>query len=168
MSTSPTASRPYMPGYGTKSPDEGSGLLPWSWAEEILSASPNYWVTTLGPDGSPHSTPVWGVWDGGAVWFSCAVGSRKARNLRADPRCCLSTERADNPVVIEGLARLFTDPGHIAGWIELANVKYSAEMPIEFLDPSRNALFEVKPVWAFALKHDDFEGSPTRWTFPER
>lgn len=59
----PVASRPYMPGYGTKPATEGSGLLPWEWAEEGLSAARNYWVATVGPDGSPHSTPVWGVWN---------------------------------------------------------------------------------------------------------
>ena len=32
----PHASRPYMPGYGLLGPDEGTGLLPWSWAEERL------------------------------------------------------------------------------------------------------------------------------------
>src|SRR5690606_27626478 len=33
-SVEPVAERPYMPGYGIVGPDEGSGLLPWSWAVE--------------------------------------------------------------------------------------------------------------------------------------
>jgi len=37
----PRASRPYMPDYGFRGPDEGSGLLPWSWAEERLTESRN-------------------------------------------------------------------------------------------------------------------------------
>jgi hypothetical protein len=39
---SPQVSRPYMPGYGILGPDEGSGLLPWSWAAERLSHARNY------------------------------------------------------------------------------------------------------------------------------
>jgi pyridoxamine 5'-phosphate oxidase-like protein len=62
----PKPSRPYMPGYGTKSPTEGRGLLPWSWAEERLAQSHDYWVATVQPDGRPHLMPVWGVWDGDA------------------------------------------------------------------------------------------------------
>jgi hypothetical protein len=57
----PRASRPYMPGYGILGPTKGSGLLPWSWAEERLTASRNYWVASSWPDGRPHSMPVWGV-----------------------------------------------------------------------------------------------------------
>jgi hypothetical protein len=54
----PRASRPYMPGYGVQGPEGGSGLLPWAWAEERLGRARNYWVTTLWPDGRPHSMPV--------------------------------------------------------------------------------------------------------------
>jgi hypothetical protein len=38
----PRASRPSMPGYGIVGPDEGRGLLPWSWADERLTASHDY------------------------------------------------------------------------------------------------------------------------------
>jgi hypothetical protein len=54
----PRASRPYMPDNGVVGPAEGRGLLPWSWAEERLIASHNYWVATVWPDGRPHVMPV--------------------------------------------------------------------------------------------------------------
>jgi hypothetical protein len=73
----PNASRPHMPDYGILGPHEGSGLLPWSWAEERMTASRNYWVTSLWPDGRPHSMPVWGAWEDEALWFSS--GRRRAR-----------------------------------------------------------------------------------------
>ena len=79
----PIASRPYMPGYGVEPPDGGMGLLPWSWAEERLIASHEYWLATVRPDGRPHLMPVWGVWSDGSLWFSSSEGSRKARNLRS-------------------------------------------------------------------------------------
>ena len=43
----PRVSRPYMPGYGIAGPDQGSGLLDWSWAAGRLTAARNYWVATV-------------------------------------------------------------------------------------------------------------------------
>ena len=33
-----------MPGYGTLPATEGGGLLPWSWAEERLIRSHDFWL----------------------------------------------------------------------------------------------------------------------------
>ena len=38
-----------MPGYGVQPATEGTGLLPWSWAEERLTAAHEYWVATGSP-----------------------------------------------------------------------------------------------------------------------
>ena len=104
-------------------PTQGSGLL-WSWAEQRLLASRNYWVASRWPDGRPHAMPVWGVWHEAAFWFSSSRGSRKVRNLAADPRCVVTTENAVEPVVIEGTAEVVTDPGALARMLALENAKY--------------------------------------------
>ena len=65
-----------MPGYGILPADRGSGLIPWAEAERRLAAAHDHWLATVHPDGRPHVMPVWGVWLGGRLWFSCAVGSR--------------------------------------------------------------------------------------------
>ncbi|HEY1641297.1 MAG TPA: pyridoxamine 5'-phosphate oxidase family protein [Streptosporangiaceae bacterium] len=162
---SPEVSRPHMPGYGIAGPAEGSGLLPWSWAAGRLSSSRNYWVTTAWPDGRPHSTPVWGMWDDSVLWFTCGVQSRKAVNLRADPRCTVTTEDAGDPVIIEGIAQVRTDDKSIRRALDLMNDKYHAGIEISFLDPARNATIEVRPAKVIGMRHGDFTGSPTRWTF---
>jgi PPOX class probable F420-dependent enzyme len=162
--TEPRASRPHMPGYGIQGPDEGSGLLPWAWAEERLTGSRNYWVGSLWPDGRPHSMPVWGVWDGEAFWFSSSNRSRKARNLGADPRCVVTTEDAQEPVVVEGSAEIVQERGAIARVADLMNAKYGG-ITADFL--AANATIRVRPHWAFGIAHDDFTGSPTRWVFEE-
>ncbi len=95
-----------MPGYGIVGADEGSGLLPWSWAVERLRAARNFWVCTVRPDGRPHAMPVWGAWSGEALLFSSAVPSRKMVNLRLNPQVVVTTEEAENPVVIEGRAEI--------------------------------------------------------------
>ena len=161
----PKPTRPYMPGYGTKGPTEGRGLLPWSWAEERLTKSHDYWVATTRTDGRPHVMPVWGVWDDAALWFSSSKGSRKARNLTADRRCAVTTDNAWEPVVIEGVAEVVTDHDASARFVRLENEKYNTDYSVDFLDPDVNATFRVVPSWAFSLTEDDFEGSPTRWSF---
>ncbi len=156
-----------MPGYGVVGPDEGSGLLPWSWAAERLSRSRNFWVASVQPDGRPHVMPVWGMWDDAVLWFSSSVESRKARNLSQDPRCVVTTEDATDPVVIEGTARIVTEPAALQRVIDLMNAKYGTDSNVSFLDPAVNATIEVRPVRVFGLRSADFTGSPTRWVFEE-
>jgi PPOX class probable F420-dependent enzyme len=163
----PASDRPWMPGYGVLPADQGSGLIPWAEAERRLSVSHDYWVATVRPDGRPHVMPVWGVWLDGRVWFSSGLRSRKARDLAADPRCTLTTDDAQDPVVVEGSAVQVTDPAGIAAFLEAMNAKYDAGMTVDFLDPAVNGTFAVRPERAFALTHDDFVGSPTRWRFPD-
>lgn len=163
----PRASRPHMPGYGILGPTEGSGLLPWSWAVERLAASRNYWVVSVWPDGRPHAMPVWGTWDDGSFWFSNSLQSRKARNLAADPRCVVTTEDTQEPVVVEGAAEMVTETAALAGFLASVNAKYGTGYSMELVDPAVNATVRVRPRWAFGLKQDDFNGSPTRWVFGE-
>jgi PPOX class probable F420-dependent enzyme len=160
----PAASRPYMPGYGIEAADAGSGLLPWSWAEERLVGSHDYWLATVWPDGRPHVMPVWGVWAEDALWFSASPGSRKVRNLRGSPTVAVTTEDPKNPVVIEGLATLVTDDDRFDLFIDLVNAKYRVDYSADFY--RANALVRVAPTWAFGLVDAEFTGTPTRWSFP--
>jgi PPOX class probable F420-dependent enzyme len=161
----PRISRPHMPGYGVAGPDDGSGLLPWSWAAERLTSARNYWVVSVWPDGRPHSMPVWGMWDDSTLWFTSAVDSRKATNLRADPRCVVTTEDAGDPVIIEGAAKIVTDPASIRRVLDLMNDKYGTDIELAFLDPAVNATIAVRPHKVIGMRHGDFTGSPTRWSF---
>jgi PPOX class probable F420-dependent enzyme len=53
-------------------------------------------LATLMPDGAPHSVPVWaGVEDDGLAIFM-ETGSRKDKNLIADPRVALSVTNPRN------------------------------------------------------------------------
>jgi PPOX class probable F420-dependent enzyme len=161
----PRPSRPYMPGYGIVGTDTGRGLLPWSWAKERLIASYHYWVATVWPDGRPHVMPVWGIWHDESVWFSSSAQSRKARNLRADPRCVVTTDNAIEPVVVEGVAEVVRELGAIQELVSRVNAKYSSELTVEFLNPEVNATFRVRPRWVFSLNDKEFIESPTRWVF---
>ena len=152
-----------MPGYGVRGPEEGTGLLPWSWADAHLRAAHDYWLATVGADGAPHVMPVWGVWDGAVLWFSSALGSRKARNLAQDPRATMTTDRPQEPVVVEGIVEPTRDIAEIASFLRGMNAKYAVEYDVDFLDPNVNGTYGLRPHRVFGLVEADFTGSPTYW-----
>jgi PPOX class probable F420-dependent enzyme len=62
-------------------------------------------LATVLPDGSPHSVPLWVGAEGDRVAILTGPGSRKARNLRRDPRVALSLSPPDDPftpVIVRG------------------------------------------------------------------
>jgi PPOX class probable F420-dependent enzyme len=157
------ASRPYMPGYGIVGPEEGGGLLPWSWAVERIERAHDYWVATTWPDGRPHVMPVWGAWHDDAIWFSCSRRSRKAVNLAREPRCAVSTDVASEPVVVEGLAEIVDDRAVIERLTAIWNEKYDTDTPVDFFASPDNACIRVAPARVIGLSEANFNGSPTRW-----
>jgi PPOX class probable F420-dependent enzyme len=54
-------------------------------------------VATVLPSGAPHSVPVWVALEGERIAFFTQPGSRKARNLAADPRTAISIVDHDEP-----------------------------------------------------------------------
>jgi len=154
-----------MPGYGIKTATEG-GLLPWSWAEQQLTTSRSFWLATHWPDGRPHVMPVWAIWHQRHLLFSSSKQSRKARNLANDPRCSLTTEDPNNPVVVEGVAELLTNPDDLQAFLNAENVKYETSYGLDMVDPALNCCYRMRPTSIFGLRTDDFTGTPTRWQFP--
>jgi hypothetical protein len=155
-----------MPGYGL--PKNSKGLLPWKWAEERLRKSHNYWITTVKPDGTPHTMVVWGLWMDGAFLFSTGSKSRKARNLAVNPRCVLCTEDAHEAVIVEGIAEVAEVPTR-REFLKKYDPKYHfdmAGMEAEILS-MKEPVFAVRPRVAFGLYEKKFIGSATRWKFGE-
>jgi nitroimidazol reductase NimA-like FMN-containing flavoprotein (pyridoxamine 5'-phosphate oxidase superfamily) len=107
--------------------------------------------------------PVWAVWDDGALWFSSAVGSRKIRNLRAEPRCVVTTEDGRRPVVVEGRATVVTAAERLQRLVDLENAKYGTALDVGFLDPAVNATVRVDPERVLGLDDDAFTDTPTVW-----
>jgi len=69
-------------------------------------------VTTIRPDGSPHTTVVWVDVDTDEVLFNTAVGRAKERYLRKDPRVSLIVVDPEDPyrwVAVNGTAQFETE-----------------------------------------------------------
>jgi pyridoxine/pyridoxamine 5'-phosphate oxidase len=150
-----------MPEYGILGPDQGRGLLPWSWARERLEKARNYWLSTTRSDARPHAMAVWGIWLDEGFYFSTGVTSRKARNLEIIPACAVCTERADEAVIVEGVAELVREPATLERLARVYAAKY--EMPY----PSDSNVYHVRPgvVFGFIEVATEFQGSATRWRF---
>ncbi len=153
--------RPRMPrGYAIAADREG--LLPWSWAEERLTAARNYWLATTRPDGRPHVMPVWGLWLEGTLYFSTARYSRKARNLAARPDAVAHLESGDEAVILEGAVHEVTDAARLARFIDAYEAKYRFRPEPHDV---ANAVYALRPRVAFAWREQDFPVSATRWRF---
>ncbi len=78
-------------------------------------------LATLLPDGAPHSVPLWIGTRGDHVVFFTQDRSRKARNLRADPRVAISLVDRANP--------------YATGWLRGRVVKtIGGEQALEIID----------------------------------
>jgi PPOX class probable F420-dependent enzyme len=70
-------------------------------------------LSTLEPDGAPHSTVVWVSRDGDELLFAVPANRRKTANLTRDPRAAVVIFDAGNPyesVLVQGTATVADDP----------------------------------------------------------
>lgn len=54
-------------------------------------------LSTLGPRGEPHTTPIWFLWDGQEVLLSLIEEKQRYRNVQRDPRVSLAIIDRDSP-----------------------------------------------------------------------
>jgi PPOX class probable F420-dependent enzyme len=88
-----------------------------STVRDVLDGTPIAHIATVLPDGAPHAVPVWIGTHGDYVVILTGPNSRKARNLRRDPRVALSLAPADNPyqpVILRGRVVTWLDGDE--GW----------------------------------------------------
>lgn len=150
----PRRTRPaFEPGYGISTDEEG--MLSWSWAEERLLASRNYWIVTAGADGEPAAAPVWGVWAGGAVYFGTSPSSRKGRNIARDPRVVVHLESGDEVVILHGEAEVVEVDDSV---LDAYKTKYGYR-------PPGKRLFRLRPRRALAWLEADYPKTATRFDF---
>jgi PPOX class probable F420-dependent enzyme len=70
-------------------------------------------LSTLEPDGIPHSTVVWTKCDGDDIVFALPKNRRKIANLRREPRATVAIFDAANPydsAQVQGTASIEDDP----------------------------------------------------------
>ena len=106
------------------------------------------WLTTVRPDGSPHTTPVWFVLDDGTFWIASAANNVKIRNLARDDRVSLAidgsaTEPSSQPHVAQGRASIHQDLGAVATVIPLFARKYDGWNVLDETVDGARVLLEI-------------------------
>ena len=92
----------------------GWAPLEWSRARDQLAGPPlgagrTYFLGTVRPDGRPHAAAIGALWHEGDLYFTSGPGTRKSRNLAANPAATISVGLDDIDLVLEGEATRVTD-----------------------------------------------------------
>ncbi len=93
----------------------GAGELAWRasgtrWWQALPKMETAAFLGTVRLDGRPHSAGIGPQWRDGDIFFVSGPGTRKSRNLAANPACTLSIRTPTGDVVLEGTAERVTDP----------------------------------------------------------
>jgi hypothetical protein len=154
----------------------GATATAWEGGRRELEEAELFWLSTVRPDGRPHTTPLLAVWLDGALCFCTGGDERKAKNIGANPHCTLTTggdglEGLD--VVVEGQAIQLHDPSRRRAIADRYESKYGPH----FASPNGTwaglgdairsgdvLVYRLSPVTAFGFGRGDHY-SQTRWRF---
>lgn len=73
-------------------------MTTWADVQQYFARAAVAHIATLMPDGAPHSVPVWVGVEGEHLAFFTVEGSRKDRDLQADPRVAVSVTNPQEPL----------------------------------------------------------------------
>ncbi|HTA13650.1 MAG TPA: pyridoxamine 5'-phosphate oxidase family protein [Solirubrobacteraceae bacterium] len=154
------------------------GATPTGWAEgrRRVDEAEVFWLSTVRPDGRPHVTPLLAVWQEDAMYFCTGPEERKAKNLRQNPRCILTTGQNGLDgldVVVEGQS---VEVGDVVELEQVTNA-YESKYGAHFTAPEgiwfglsdairarKVLLYKVTPTTILGFgKGEQF--SQTRWRF---
>ncbi|WP_328450531.1 pyridoxamine 5'-phosphate oxidase family protein [Amycolatopsis sp. NBC_00438] len=157
----------------------GSAPLEWSRARDILvadtpTADLTFFVSTVRPDGRPHSAGVGAVWVEDALYFKAGPGTRRARNLAENPACTVAVRLRGMDLILEGEAGRVTDSATVervavvyreGGWPATAE---GATLTAPYSAPSAGAppwhLYRLALHRAIGVASAEPHGA-TRWDF---
>lgn len=110
-------------------------------------------IATINPDGQPQVTPVWASLEGDQVWINSAVGRRKDRNLRANPKVtvmALDPENDFNWAEIRGEVVEFDESDAALAHINKLSGVYAGNEDYYSFNPEgkgkeRRVIYKIKP-----------------------
>ncbi|MBZ0297740.1 MAG: pyridoxamine 5'-phosphate oxidase family protein [Anaerolineae bacterium] len=153
-------SRPDIVGYGI--PQSDKGMLTWDWVLERVASPQNYWVSTVTPDGHPHSIPVWGVWVDEIFYHGGGAHTRRGKNLAHNPYMVMHLESGSEVVIIEGESEILTEENIDPELAERIDAHYQQKYHMKHGLP----VWRLIPHKAFAWQ--EYPTSVTRWIFKQQ
>jgi hypothetical protein len=157
----------------------GNPVLPWSRPHDLLAFGPKgpmvgFFLGTVRPDGRPDAAGVGAVWHDGDLYFTSGPGTRKARNLAANPACTISVKLTGMDLTLAGAARRVAEPAILdrvagiyrdIGWpAEVADDGFTAPYSAPSAGPPPWHLYRFTFHTVVGLNTVDPPGA-TRWRF---
>ena len=167
MSPDPQSVTPFLPDYKSRISDNNFKTLSMEEISQKISSSRNYWISTS-INNKPHSFPIWGIWLENQFIFSSGPNSKKVKNLLQNSYCTITTEDANKPVIIEGIAYREKRIERLALIVVEYNSKYNWEFMVKDakLEDKRGnggPVFAVQPQKIFAW--NEFPITFSKWVF---
>ena len=106
----------------------------WAAGRRHIDEAEVFWLSTVRPDDRPHVTPLLAVWHDQAMYFCTGPHERKARNLKQNPQCILTTGQNGLDgldVVVEGRAVVVGDGAEL----ERVASAYESKYGVRFTAP---------------------------------
>lgn len=136
---------------------DGIAPTPWEEVREVLASTEIYALTTLLPDGMPHTVPISGIVDDHGFLFCTGPNEQKARNIARDLRgsvhvgSTLFFEGID--IVVRGRIERVTDQPTLQYLAEAFIAKYGEFWTFGVGDEALINHHEL-PAWVFRLVPD--------------
>lgn len=157
----PFRDRPHFPPSYPMATDEET-MLEWPQVRQQLEDASAYWIVSVNEDGSPHTTPLWGVWLDDRFYLEGDPRLRWARNIRERPDAIVHLDSSDDVVSVHGRFEDVPDVGDdlYARILTLWDAKYDGYRPP---DPDDHGFYVLTPTKAFAWSEYPRTATRFRW-----
>src|SRR5262245_33969818 len=156
----------------------GHAALEWRRVRDLLAGGQaehrTFFLGTVGPDGRPHAAGVGALWADGDLYVVSGPGTRKSRDLAANPVGTISAALRGIDLVFEGEATRATDRPTLerlaalyraAGWpAEVADEAFTAPYSAPSAGPPPWYLYRFAFHTVFGVAGEEPHGA-TRWRF---
>jgi len=154
----------------------GATATDWAEGRRHIDAAEVFWLSTVRPDGRPHVTPLLAGWHDDALCFCTGPDERKAKNLRQNRHCILTTGQNGLDgldVVVEGQAVEVSDRTQLDRVADAYESKYGARVTApegtwfglsDSIRAGRVLVYRVKPTTVLGFAKCEQFGQ-TRWRF---
>ena len=119
------------------------------------------WLSTVRPDGRPHSAPVWHIWTDSRVYIVTKSTAIKVTNIRHCARVVLTHPDPHQAIIIEGQAQI------VQGKTKLLRPLFKAKYDWDIAtDEEYDTIIEIIPLKLLAWGEEG-AGHRKRWTGEE-
>ena len=119
------------------------------------------WLSTVRPDGRPHSAPVWHIWTGSRAYLVTKSTAVKVNNIRHYTGVVLTHPDPHKAIIIEGQAHIVQGKTNLLR--PLFKAKYDWDIAT---DEDYNTIIEITPQKLLAWGEEG-AGHRKRWTGEE-